>query len=173
MAATTALATYLQDHHGGAVMGCELANKLSSDYPELIFLAELERDIEADKATLERLMSALEVSPAPLKELGGWIGEKVSRLKLSEMATGDRDLKQLMEFEVLSLGIEGKLALWHSLLEVGAQHPELDKFDLPALADRAQHQRDDLESHRRGAAGRALTDRGRALTDTPAEHPRS
>lgn len=154
--ASSALGTYLQDHFGGAAMGSEMATKLSADYPDVPFLADLARDIDMDKATLEKIMSALDVSQAPLKAAAGWIAEKASRVKLSEAMTGDRNLKQLMEFEVLSLGIEGKLSLWRSLIEVSGDHPGLAEFDLPKLADRAASQRAELESHRLKAAAQAL-----------------
>ncbi|MGH2707187.1 MAG: hypothetical protein ACRDJK_02710 [Actinomycetota bacterium] len=160
MTPITGLETYLTDHLAGATGGVELANKISSEYAGTRFgpfLAELARDIEQDKATLEGLMERLGIQRSPMKEAVSWIGEKLSRLKLSETATGHADLKRLLEFETLSLGIEGKLSMWRTLIEVSHAHAELAATDLAGLAKRAERQRSTLQDHRLQVANRALT----------------
>jgi hypothetical protein len=160
MASAKGLETYLNDHLAGSVTGSELANKISSEYADTSFgpfLAELAREIEQDKVTLEGLMERLGIQRSPIKQAAGWIGEKVSRLKLSEMMTGDQDLKRLLEFETLSLGIEGKLSMWRALIEVSDSYPELAAIDLARLAKRAESQRSSLETHRLQVASEALT----------------
>ncbi|MGH4009470.1 MAG: hypothetical protein ACRDTH_15190 [Pseudonocardiaceae bacterium] len=160
MAAVKGLEIYLNDHLAGAATGSELANRLSSEYADTRFgpfLAELTRDIEQDKATLEGLMERLGIPQSPIKQVSGWTTEKITRLKLSDTMTGDRDLKRLLEFEMLSLGIEGKLSMWRSLIEVSGSHAELAATDLAGLAKRAQTQRSTLEDHRLQAAKAALT----------------
>lgn len=161
MAPTSGLTTYLQDHLAGAAAGAEIANKVATEYPEPPlgpFLADLARDVAQDKDTLEALMADLGINPDGLKQVAGWLGEKLSRLKLSDKLTGDAALKQLLEFEVLSLGIEGKLALWRSLEQVTATHPELAEADLAGLVKRAQAQLDGLEEHRLAVARECLSD---------------
>ncbi len=160
MASAKGLETYLNDHLAGAAAGSELASKISSEYAGTRFgpfLAELAREIEQDKATLEGLMERLGIQQSPIKQAAGWIGEKVSRLKLSETMTGDQDLKRLLEFEMLSLGIEGKLSMWRALIEVSDSHAELAATDLARLAKRAESQRANLEDHRLQVANEALT----------------
>jgi hypothetical protein len=160
MAAATGLDTYLNDHLAGSNAGSELASKLSSEYantPYGPFLAELAREIEQDKVALEGLMRRLEIQQNPIKQAAGWIGEKASRLKLSETMTGDQDLKCLMELETLSLGIEGKLSMWRALIEVSDAYAELAAIDLASLAKRAESQRSTLEDHRLQVAKGALT----------------
>ena len=160
MAAAKGLETYLNDHLAGAVTGSELANKISSEYagtPFGPFLAELAREIEQDKATLEGLMERLGIQQSQIKQAASWIGEKASRLKLSETMTGDQNLKRLLEFEMLSLGIEGKLSMWRALIEVSDSYPELAAIDLAGLAKRAESQRSNLETHRLQVANEALT----------------
>ncbi|MGH3973924.1 MAG: hypothetical protein ACRDS9_11465 [Pseudonocardiaceae bacterium] len=155
------LETYLNDHLAGAATGTELANKISSDYAGTRFgpfLAELARDIEQDKVALEALMDRLGIKQSTIKQAAGWITEKASRLKMSEAITGDQDMKRFMEFETLSLGIEGKLSLWRALIEVSDSYPELAATDLARLATRAESQRAGLENHRLQAAKSALTD---------------
>ncbi|MBV8541572.1 MAG: hypothetical protein JO063_02065 [Pseudonocardiales bacterium] len=159
MAAAKGLETYLNDHLAGAAAGSELANKISSEYADTRFgpfLAELTRDIEQDKVTLEALMERLGIQRSSTKQAASWIGEKATRLKLSETATGDRDLKRLLEFETLSLGIEGKLSMWRALIEVSDSHAELAGTDLARLAQRAESQRSSLEDHRLEVAHGAL-----------------
>jgi hypothetical protein len=59
MASAQGLETYLNDHLAGAAAGSELASKISSEYAGTRFgpfLAELARDIDQDKVTLEELM---------------------------------------------------------------------------------------------------------------------
>ncbi len=160
MTISKGLSTYLKDHFAGAAGGSELAGRVSAEYsdgPVGAFLAELARDIEADKDALQELMGRLDVAPDPLKAAAGWVAEKASRFKLSETLTGDADLKRLMEFEVLSLGIGGKLALWRSLSAIADTEPGLAGVDLAGLAERAEHQRASLEEHRLAAARAALT----------------
>jgi hypothetical protein len=160
MAPANSLSNYLQDHLAGAAVGSELAQRIADEYrkpPLGTFLADLARDIEMDKATLERIMAAVEISQDRLKQTVGWVGEKISRLKLSEAVTGDPALKQLMEFEVLSMGIEGKMLLWRSLERVAGAYPALTEFDFGDLQKRAQVQREGLEEYRLSAAQAALT----------------
>lgn len=154
------LITYLNDHLAGAVAGSELANKISSEYSNTSFgpfLAELAHEIDQDKATLEGLMQRLGVEQSAIKQLAGWVGEKLTRVKLSEAVTADQHLKRLLEFEALSLGIEGKLAMWRALAEVSDSNAELAASDLVTLAKRAESQRATLEDHRHQIARQALT----------------
>jgi len=58
---------------------------------------------------------------------------------------------------MLSLGVEGKLALWLSLRHTHAADPRLRGIQLDALIDRARSQRRRLERQRRRAADEALT----------------
>ncbi|MDQ4011590.1 MAG: hypothetical protein M3228_13060 [Actinomycetota bacterium] len=160
MASAKGLETYLSDHLAGAVIGSELASKISSDYARTQFgpfLAELARDVEQDRATLEGLMERLGIQQSAIKQGASWIAEKVSRLKLSETVTGDQNLKRFLEFETLSLGIEGKLSLWRALIEIRESHAELAVTDLVRLAKRAESQRSNLEDHRLQVAHAALT----------------
>jgi hypothetical protein len=160
MASAQGLETYLNDHLAGAAGGSELASKISSEYAGTRFgpfLAELANDIEQDKATLEELMERLGIQQSVIKQGGSWIAAKISRLKLSDTVTGDQDLKRFLEFETLSLGVEGKLSLWRALIEIRDSHPELAATDLDRLAKRAESQRSILEDHRLQVANAALT----------------
>jgi hypothetical protein len=77
-------------------------------------------------------------------------------LKLNGQLTGYSDLSRLLEVEGLSLGVEGKLSLWESLKELAPSDPRLSGYDFDAMIERAVHQREVLEEHRREAAKIAL-----------------
>lgn len=159
MASTKGLDVYLNDHLAGSVTGSELADKLTEAYagrPAGSVLSELAGEIKQDRATLAELMDRLGIEKSPVKQVAGWIGEKVTRLKLSDAVLSDQSLKQLLEFETLSLGVEGKLTLWRALREVRDQYPELQVTDLDGLVKRAERQRSMLEDLRLAAARRAL-----------------
>ncbi|MGQ0779440.1 MAG: hypothetical protein ACT4NY_34325 [Pseudonocardiales bacterium] len=154
------LGTYLNDHLAGATAGGELAQKISDDNSGTdlgVFLAELASEIEQDRRTLEDLMTRLGIEKSPVKAAAGWIFEKFSRMKLSDALTGSADLKHLLEFETLSLGIEGKLVMWRALQQVSDQDTELATADLGGLMKRAEGQRAALEERRLQAATAALT----------------
>lgn len=155
------LGIYLNDHLAGAYAGGELAQKISTENsgtPLGVFLAELARDIEQDRTTLEGLMERLEIEKDPVKKATGWIIEKFSRLSLSDHFTKSPNLKHLLEFETLSLGIEGKLSMWRALKQVSDRETELASVDLDGLTKRAEGQRAALEEQRLQVVTGALTD---------------
>ena len=138
MASVEGLEIYPNDHLAGATTGTELANHIKTEYADTSFgpfLAELAGDIDQDKASLEELMERLGIAQSPTKQATSWIAEKASRLKLSETMSGGREMKRLMEFEMLSLGIEGKASLWRALIAVSDSHPALATTDLARLEE--------------------------------------
>ena len=160
MASDEALTAYLNDHLAGSAAGVELAEKLrdNNQGTELgNVMAALHHDIEQDRATLEELMDRLEVTRHPVKEAAGWMLERLSRLRLNPALTGSADLTRLLETEALSLGIEGKLAMWLALKEAAATDPSLAGTDYDRLIERARSQRGALEPHRLAAAAAALS----------------
>ena len=68
---------------------------------------------------------------------------------------------------MLSLGVEGKLALWQALRRALAGDPRLDGIDLPTLVERARAQRRTLERQRRRAADEVL---GLPVGSRPTRH---
>jgi hypothetical protein len=114
----------------------------------------LERELEDERAALEQVMEALDVTTDTVKQAGSWVIEKLSRIKFDDHLTGSEDLSRLMETEALCIGIEGKLAGWRALKE--AAHGNLG-VDLDRLIERAREQRRALEPFRIDAARRILT----------------
>lgn len=156
---TTDLGTYLNDHLAGSSVGTELARRLSEEHagaPDGPALAELTAAIEQDRDTLAGLMERLGVERSVVKQAGGWVAEKLTRVKLSDKVTGSVGLRQLLEFETLAMGVQGKRALWLALREVREHHPELAATDLDALVLRADEQVHRLEELRLAATRAAL-----------------
>jgi hypothetical protein len=155
MPSATPRAAYLNDHLAGSVAALDLLEKMRSRNEGTEFgrvLDGLQSDIEADRDTLLKVMETLGVTTDTIKQAGGWILEKLSRLKFDVIAS--EDLRRLMETEALSLGIEGKLSGWRAL-KAG---PGADLgVDIDRLIERAQDQRSRLEPFRIDAARRILS----------------
>src|SRR5919202_846457 len=67
-----------------------------------------------------------------------------------------RPLGRLVELEVLSLAVQGKLSLWRSLRAVADEDPTLAAVDFDRLIERAQRQLRTLGRQRLQAAREAL-----------------
>ena len=156
----TLLATYLNDHLGGATGGVELARRLAranegSDYgPPLQVVA---RQIEEDVGSLRDIIARFGFEEDRIKQTVAYAAEKVGRLKLNGQLLGYSPLSRLVELESMTLGVTGKQALWVVLNENYGQDPRLAGVDLPQLIARAKEQRVTLERLRRRAATEALT----------------
>jgi hypothetical protein len=153
------LSIYLNDHLAGAIAGSELAKRAASNNEASQMgttLSQLARDIDQDRKTLEQLMDELGIKKDRLKDAAAWVAEKVGRLKLNGQVVGYSDLSRLIELEGLSLGVEGKLALWRNLYQVREKYAPLANINLDELIDRAEAQRQELEKLRLEASSKAL-----------------
>ena len=145
------LGIYLNDHFGGSTAGVEMARRARDANNGTDFalpLAVICREIEEDRATLETVMEELGIDRSRVKPALAWLGEKVGRLKPNGRLRSYSPLSRVVELETLVLGITGKLRLWRLLDRV------LDgesAADLPALATRAEDQRDRVEDLQRRA----------------------
>jgi hypothetical protein len=161
MSSKELLGTYLNDHLAGAAAGVELAEKLAATYQGTPFgaaVAAVADEIKADRETLEGLMERLGIGRSPTKRAAGWAFEKVTRLRFNRHLTGSEDLTRLLETETLSLGIEGKAAMWEALKGMDGLDAELGRADFDRLIFRARQQREALEPHRLEAAAGAFHD---------------
>jgi hypothetical protein len=150
---------YVNDHLAGATIGVELARraKRENEGSELGgFLDELHTELAEDRTELVELMRTLGIRPSKAKMAGGWIAEKLGRLKLNGEVTSYSPLSRLLELEGLAGGIEGKRSLWLSLIEIRQSDGRLRDADLERLVERATSQRERLEPFRRAAARDAL-----------------
>jgi hypothetical protein len=151
------LAIYLNDHLAGATAGLELARRVhgsnaDGDYGPA--LAEVTQEIAEDRESLLEIMRRLNIGRDPLKVTAAWIGEKLGRFKLNGQIAGYSPLSRLEELEFLSLGVEGKRALWSALREVYGER--LADVELDPLIARADRQRAVLEELRLQASRAAF-----------------
>ncbi len=153
------LSIYLNDHLAAATAGVELARRTaasnrSTSYGEV--LATLAEEIEADRRTLLEIMERLSVRPDRLKLALAWGAEKLGRLKLNGELFRYSPLSRLEELEGLSVGVEGKHALWQTLRQTHGEDARLRGIDLDELIERARAQRRRLEHQHRRAADDAV-----------------
>jgi hypothetical protein len=156
---TDHLSIYLNDHLAGATAGLELARHVAAnnpDGPKGRALAHLARELEEDRGALLDIMRRLSRRRDRVKVILSWGAEKAGRLKLNGGVLGYSSLSRLEELELLSLGVEGKLALWQALLRTHGPHSSLEGAELEELIGRAKSQRRMLERQRRQAAEVAL-----------------
>jgi len=154
---TKNLTAYLQDHAAGAAGALDLVAHLISIYagsPDAKFFENLQTQIEEDRGTLDELLSRLRASESTVFNAMSRAGEKVARVKLLLAGRGSEGLGRLEALDALSLGIEGKRALWLAL--AAAAIPKLQTADFVALARRAAAQRKSVERRRIAAAHRVL-----------------
>jgi hypothetical protein len=155
------LTIYLQDHRAGAQFGLELARRVrdatEDDDPKLhSFLGKLADEIEEDLGSLDSIMDQLDVAKDRVKIVGGWTMEKLGRLKLNGRLFERAPLSTVLELEGLLGGVEGKLGLWRSLLEIAPTDSRLDVAELERLEARAQKQIRGLRVHHKIAAREAF-----------------
>lgn len=153
------LATYLNDHLAGSVVAVELMENLEEVYRGTTvadFVAELHADVKADRQELEALMSRLQISESRTRKASAWLTEKVTELKLRLDDSTRGDLRLLESLEALSLGIEGKKSLWLALSVAAQDSPQLRVADYERLKQRAEEQRNRVETRRLEVARAAL-----------------
>jgi len=125
-----ALEAYLADHYAGSVAGLDLASRVMPD---------LALEIEADQTVLEAIMTELNVRKPHHMGIGAWFASRALKHK---------EPHEIVQLEVLALGIAGKLLLWKALKHAQAEEPYLRALDLDRLIDRATKQFDQVESER-------------------------
>jgi hypothetical protein len=146
---TDRFVTYLHDHLAGARFAIEvmedLRNRLAG-HPAAALARRLLPEVEADRQVLEELAQRCGDAGSALKEAAAWIAQKASRLKLR--LGSDADFAAFESLEILSLGVQGKAALWRAM----AVLPDTDKrrhgLDLDQLFGRALNQFDEVEKVR-------------------------
>ncbi|HEY2067063.1 MAG TPA: hypothetical protein VGG84_13995 [Gemmatimonadaceae bacterium] len=149
------LGTYLNDHLAGAVAAVELLEHLEKAHAGTAVardLSELRAEIEADRQTLESFMKRLGVAESGPRKATAWLAERLAWLKLRLDDSGQGAFRLFESLEAVSLGIEGKLALWRTLATVAPAAPEVRGLDYETLMLRAVNQRGRAEALRLDAA---------------------
>lgn len=156
---TDLLTIYLNDHLAGSVSGLELARRATDGNrgTELgDFLDGLAGELDQDRRELERIMEALGVRRDGAKVAAAWLAEKAGRLKPNGQLVGHSPLSGVLELEGLQAGVQGKLSLWRTLLELARDDARLDEPSLTAVAGRAERQLKELRRRHAVAAREAL-----------------
>jgi len=143
------LVTYLNDHLGGAQIAIQLLEAMRDQHENQRFrdfANLLLPEIQADDRTLRSIAEKIDAGPGVAKQVGGWLLEKVSRLKLGH--TGSTDFEMFESLELLALGIQGKLSLWKALQAASRLEARLREYDFVELVNRAHQQYDKVEIQR-------------------------
>lgn len=125
--------SYLHDHLAGARFAIELLTKLSRqdvDSAVASSAAWLLAEITADRAALETIVESIGGDANTGKDVAAWIAEKAVSFKLD--VTTYLGIFEVVE--VLSLGVQGKLALWNALAaSAGRADTELERLKSRAV----------------------------------------
>jgi hypothetical protein len=149
------LETYLNDHLAGATAAVALIEGCRERYAEEplgAFFADLLVEVERDEDTLRNLIERAGGTVRATREAAGWLLEKASRAKLR----GETGLDLLESLDGLSLGVEGKRALWTALEAAFGGEGTFEGIDFGTLKRRAERQHAAIEEHRFDAARRAF-----------------
>ncbi len=143
------LITYLNDHLGGAQVALEVLISMRdhNDNPRFRDLAaRLVPEVQSDDHTLQTIVDKVGSHPSVVKKAGGWLLERLTRLKLEH--TGSVEFGLFESLELLVNGIHGKICLWKALQAASEHDPRLQGYDFADLIARGQSQYDEVESHR-------------------------
>jgi hypothetical protein len=153
------LTIYMKDHLAGSVAAVELLDHLISSNRGKTheqFLIQLRQEVGEDQEALRGLLHDLDSDSGALRDMTAFLSEKLARIKLLLEDPSGGQLARLEKLEALALGIDGKRALWQSLLAVAEEIPVLRKVDLARLDQRAGDQRNRVEDVRVEAAREAF-----------------
>jgi len=159
---TSPLSTYLHDHLAGATLAIELLEHMRRQHhADFVgaFASELLLDIEMDRTSLQQIAIRFGEPSNVVKEAAAWLGEKVSRLKLSDAWVVGFGTFETLEF--LQLGIEGKAALWRALEVASKSDDRLAATDFAHLLSQAEQQVQRVEQQRLELAAMRLQNRSR------------
>lgn len=152
------IASYLNHHLAASVAWFNALERLEDaekGTPMGRALGELRAEAMADRRVLEEFMARLKVSERESEKATAWVTEKLSRLMLP-LKDKDEALNVLLTLEALSLGVEGRRALWFALSNAAQETAGLQGPDYQTLIRRAEEQRARLERLRLDAAQKAL-----------------
>ncbi|MBF4138109.1 MULTISPECIES: hypothetical protein [Streptomyces] len=149
------LAVYLNDHLAGAAAGVELLRRAARggrDQEASRQLHDLADEVTEDRAALMEIMRELDIRPRRSRIVLGLLGERAGRLKTNGHLLSRSDLSDVLELEVMRLGVEGKACCWRTLRELADTDPRLNPRRLDHLLRRAETQIACLEGLRAQAA---------------------
>ena len=151
------LGIYVNDHLTGSKGGLELARRASAnatDRERASMWRDLANEIAEERETLIRIREKIDAKPNLPKYALAWAGEKLGRLKTNGHLVRQSELGQMLELEMLLLGVTGKLSMWKALQRL--EDPRFEEINFEWLIERAESQRHRLERYRIGLVPAAL-----------------
>ena len=156
------LADYLANHLAGARGAVERLDAMTLNYqdtPVFPQIAQVAREIRADRDFLEYLTQRLGLDPKASQSAVAWAGEKVGRLKPNGRVAERSPMALLLEAELLRSAVEGKIGGWEVLRD-NAAHLGLAAEVFDELIDAARGQLDLITGiHAHASATAFRTDR--------------
>ena len=149
------LGVYCNDHLAAATGGIELVSRMLGVHRDTPYEARLEQlldELREERAGLRSSMAALGLPVRQYKQVGSWVGEKLSRLKLNGHLLSRSPLSNLVEFEFIATAVLAKRAGFETLREVAAVESRLDGAALERMIAQADKQHDWLADVRREVA---------------------
>ncbi|HKT59965.1 MAG TPA: hypothetical protein VJQ46_07920 [Gemmatimonadales bacterium] len=154
------LAVYVNDHLAGSTAGLSLMDDLATKAEGTALapkLRALAAEVREDQQLLRDTLDRLAVGERRVAQAAAWLGEKVSEGRLALAARTHPALALLESLESIALGLQGKLAIFRVLAELGPLDPRLAGLPYAARADRTAVQHGMIEAERRAAAREAFT----------------
>jgi hypothetical protein len=152
------LGIYLNDHLAGAAGGVALARRVAGSRTGSAGeqTRRLAQQIAEDRDSLVAIIARLGLRRTFYKEPFAVIAERAGRLKANGALVRRSPLSDVVEYEMLALGITGKRAGWQALRELATSRTELDADALDVLIQRAEEQLEVVQRLRIAAVGQAL-----------------
>ncbi len=153
------LGVYCNDHLAAATGGIELVSRMLGVHRGTPYEARLEQlldELREERAGVRSSMAALGLPVRQYKQVGSWVGEKLSRLKLNGHLLSRSPLSDLVEFEFIATAVLAKRAGFETLREIAAVDARLDAALLDRLIAQADKQHDWLADARREVAARVF-----------------
>ncbi len=153
------LGIYVNDHLAAATGGVELVSRMLSQHRGTPYEARLEQlldELREERTAHLAMAGALGIPVRAYKQLGTWVGEKLSRAKLNGRVFSRSPLSDLVEFEFIATAVLAKRAGFETLLELAPVEPRLDRALLERLVAQADDQHRWLADVRREVAARVF-----------------
>lgn len=146
-----ALRIYLDEHMVGARTVTQLVDRRLDDGIGPEWLRTFRADLTEDRQVVEGIAERLGSSGVVPSHLAGTAAQVAVRGALRVTEQLHASLRDLLEFETMFVGVQGKAALWRAL-RLWTDHPALAGVDLDHLEQRAMDHAQRLEAFRIGAA---------------------
>ncbi|MCP3426215.1 hypothetical protein NBM05_09395 [Rothia sp. AR01] len=157
------LRDYVQHHLVGSKGGLDLLKRAATSQRDPGVreqLGEIARQVTRERSDLAGFAERLGASKGRGWQLLAGFGETLGRLKPNGTLFRRSPLSDLVELEMLVLGVEGKKCGWISMLEASRGDDRLDRGKLESLIESANDQLERLESMRRATAARLFRGTG-------------